>query len=135
MFSSSFAYAFTGVKSGCIGPVMAAAAMLAGAAVAMEGPSLRIGGRLLIGPAGKVYEFASPESAAAWLAGTKGAAVGELNALAVMPAARKAAWLDGKRQKLAAIAGRVVEAALKMTDEERRAALLAEADYCLKKWS
>lgn len=134
MFSSAFSSAFAGrAVAGYIGPVMAQAALADGAAARASGSGLLIGGKRLIGPAGKVYAFKSPASAATWAENAKGA---ELRARALVAGdpVKLAAFIERKRAALAVIADRVTAAALKVPDDGRRAALLAEAGFCLVKW-
>ena len=67
-FASSFALAFSGrgavVPVGFIGPMRAQAAIVGGAAWVFDDGRLIVGGAVLIGPAGKVFAFASEETAA-----------------------------------------------------------------------
>ncbi|MGV1035371.1 MAG: hypothetical protein ACOYBP_09190 [Microbacteriaceae bacterium] len=131
-FSSEFSAAFARVY---VGPVMAQAALVDGAAWALAGSAVNIGGALLIGPAGKLYAFASPESAARWVESARVIGRRERDLMETIDPATAAAWKAKKRAKLAVIAGRVVNAAARMIDGGRRAALLAEADFCLEKWA
>jgi hypothetical protein len=137
-FASPFASPFAGRGAagevGYIGPVSAQAAMMAGAAVEFAGGALKIGGRVLIGPAGKTYAFVSAQTAATWAEATKASGAGEAATLLSISENRRAAWIAGKRQRLSVIAARVVEAAARQKDSGRQRALLAEADFCLTKW-
>lgn len=122
--------------SGMIGPVSAQVAIVCGAAVAYQSDgSLLVGGKTLIGPAGKTYAFESAASAAVWVDNGKAAALAELSMLAAFDAAMVTAWKTGKSAKLAVIAARVVDAAAKQTDASRLAALLAESNFCFAKWA
>lgn len=112
----------------------AQAALVAGAGWLVSGSRLIVGGKVLIGPAGKVFAFGSPESAARWVANAVRIGQSEANLRGSLDAAALASWAAKKREKLAVIAGRVVAAAAKQGDEAKRAALLAESDYCLSKW-
>ena len=136
MFSAAFSSAFAGVASGVayIGPMKAQAALVAGAGWMVSGSRLIVGGKVLIGPAGKVFAFGSPENAARWVANVVRVGQSEANLRGSLDAAALASWAAKKREKLAVIAGRVVAAAAKQGDEAKRAALLAESDYCLSKW-
>lgn len=137
MFSSAFSSPFAGVVgdySGYIGTMRAQAALVAGAGWSVSGSRLIVGGKVLIGPAGKVFAFGSPENAARWVANAVRVGKVEANLRGSLDAAALASWSAKKREKLAVIAGRVVEAAAKQGDEAKRAALLAESDYCLTKW-
>lgn len=58
----------------------------------------------------------------------------EAQIIAGMDVAKRAAWVEKKRGKLAVVAGRLVAAAAKQSDAAKRAALLDESDYCLAKW-
>lgn len=133
MFSSAFSSAF-GHAVGCIGPMLAQLALTDGAAWSMRGAALVVDGKLLIGPAGKVYAFASAGTAARWAINAKGAGEREAVIIAGLDVDLREAWKARKRAKLAVIAGRLADAAAKQTDAEKRAALIAESDYCLSKW-
>ncbi len=135
MFSAAFSSAFAGRSVGCIGPMMAQAALVDGAAWRLVGHSAVIGSRVLIGPAGKTYAFASAESAARWIENTRGVGVRERALIDSLPVGVVAGWREKKRAKLAIIAARLVDAAARQHDEAKRAALLAESDYCLAKWA
>jgi hypothetical protein len=138
-FASAFAGCFAGrggavvVPVGFIGPMRAQAVLTDGGAWSVLGSGLVVGGALLIGPAGKVFAFVSSESAARWVDNAKNIGVRE-RALTLEIAAAVASWRAKKREKLAVIAGRLVDAAARQHDEAKRAALLAESDYCLAKW-
>lgn len=137
-FSSAFASCFAGVSgqvvAGFIGPMRAQAALVAGVGWSVSGSRLIVGGKVLIGPAGKVFAFGSPENAGRWVANAVRVGQSEANLRGSLDAAALASWAAKKREKLAVIAGRVVAAAAKQGDEAKRAALLAESDYCLSKW-
>lgn len=136
MFSAAWSSAFrgSGVAAGFVCPVMAQAALVGGAAWGTFGAGVVIGGMLLIGPAGKVYEFASVESAARWVDNARAAGVREAAIIASVAPEVAAAWKAKKRAKLAVIAGRLVTAAARMGDPAKRAALVAESSFCLSKW-
>lgn len=134
MFSSDFAYCFAGSRSEYIGPMKAQAALVGGAGWLVSGSRLIVGGKVLVGPAGKVFAFGSPENAARWVANAVRVGQSEANLRGSLDAAALASWAAKKREKLAVIAGRVVAAAAKQGDEAKRAALLEESDYCLSKW-
>src|SRR5574343_63355 len=138
-FSRAFSAAFAGVRSQqpaavYICPLMAQAALADGAAWGMVGDGVQIGGKLLIGPAGKLYAFASPETAARWVENARTVGLAERALMATIPAATAAGWKAKKREKLAIMAGRLVGSALRQGDSMRRAAMLAEADFALAKW-
>ncbi len=136
-FSSAFSSAFAGSSSeasGYIGPMRAQAALVAGSPWEMSGHSLLIGGALLIGPAGKVFAFASPETAGRWVQNAVNIGSREVALRASLGPVALASWSAKKRAKLGVIAGRVVAAAARQADAGKRAALLAESDYCLSKW-
>jgi hypothetical protein len=137
MFSGAFASSFAGVvgvEGGFIGPMRAQAVLADGAAWLVAGSGLLVNGLILIGPAGKVFAFASPETAVRWVDNAKAVGQREAALRASLPADVLAGWAAKKREKLAVIAGRLVSAAAKQSDEAKRAALLAESDYCLTKW-
>lgn len=134
MFAAGFAFAFAG-RSGYIGPVMAQAALAGGAAWAVDGSALVIDGRRLIGPAGKVYVFASAETAEKWALAAAAVPVREAQIIGGLLPEVAARWKAAKREKLAVIALRVVNAAARLADMEKQAALIAEADFLLAKWA
>lgn len=133
-FSGAFAGRGAAVGLAYIGPMVAQRALVDGASVVLSRAGLLIGGRLLIGPAGKVYAFKSAESAALWVDNARNIGLREADLIPRIAAAAAGAWKEKKRAKLAVIAGRVVDAAARQHDEKKREALLAEADYCLAKW-
>lgn len=138
-FSSAFALPFAGVEavpaSGYIGPCMAQAALAAGAAWYVSGSALVIDGKRLIGPAGKVYAFASEATAEKWALSAALVPVREAQIIASIPHATAEAWKATKRTRLEVIAAQVVSAAAKTADADKRAALIAEAGYLLGKWA
>ena len=138
-FASAFAACFAGrgvvVSGGYIGPMMAQAALAGGAAWSVSGSALVVGGARLIGPAGKVFAFKSAESAALWVENVRNIGLREKDLIPRIEAAAAVAWKAKKREKLAVIAARLVDAAARQSDERKRAALLAESDYCLGKWA
>ena len=134
-FSWSFSSAFANGLGVYVCPMMAQAALADGAAWGMVGDGVQIGGALLIGPAGKLFAFASPETAARWVENARVVGLAERALMATIEPATAAAWKAKKREKLAIIAGRVVNAAARQADALRRAALLAEADFALAKWA
>lgn len=131
MFSSAFSLAF---RSGYIGPMRAQAALIGGAAWLRRGAAVLIGGKVLIGPAGKTYAFASEDSAARWVSHTAAAGARQQTVIDGLGAVERAKWITAKRAKLAMVAGRLVKAAEKQQDAKKHAALIAESDYCLAKW-
>ena len=140
MFSAAFSSAFAGVAGGSVGlgyvcPMTAQAALANGAGWAMVGDAVKIGGAYLIGQAGKLFAFVSPESAAAWVENARNIGIRERSLIAGIDPAAAVLWKARKREKLARIAGYVVNAAARQHDSERRAALLVEADLCLSKWA
>lgn len=135
-FAAAFSSAFAG--SGAvveyIGPMRAQAALVAGAAWSVSGSRLTIGGAVLIGQAGKVFAFASPETAARWVDNAANIGAREVALIASIAPEAAALWKAKKRVKLAVIAGRLVEAAGRTHDAAKQAALLAESSYALSKW-
>lgn len=134
MFSSAFSSAFAGVARSYIGPVMAQAALVAGAAWEYRAGGLLIDGKQLIGPAGKVFKFASAETAARWVEAQQYIGGKERDLLNTINPAAAALWKARKREKLEIIAARVVDAAARMSDAGKRAALVAESGFLLSKW-
>lgn len=137
MFSAAFSSAFAGVASAVVyvGPMRAQQLLTDGAAWVVSGSGLLVAGKRLIGPAGKTFEFATPANAALWVENARNIGTRERATIASIDPAAAAIWKARKREKLAVIAGRVIEAAARQHDEAKRAALIAEADYCLSKWA
>lgn len=134
MFSSAFSSAFVRAAVEYIGPMSAMRELTDGAAWHMRGAGVVIAGRVLIGPAGKIFAFGSPENAVRWVDNARGAGVRERAVIAGIAPETAAAYKEKKRVKLAIIAGRLVTAAGRQSNAAKRAALLAESDYCLSKW-
>lgn len=133
-FAAVFAASFAGVAQAYIGPVMAQAALVEGAAWELGDSGLLIGGKVLIGPAGKVFSFVSAETAARWVENAKTIGRREREIVSTISAQAAEVWKEKKRVKLAVVAGRVVEAAARQKNEGKRAALLAESSFLLAKW-
>lgn len=138
-FSSAFSSCFAGsgvvVGDGFICPMRAQAAIVGGAAWVFDAGRLIVGGAVLIGPAGKVFAFASADTAARWVENARNIGEREAALRVSLPVPALASWAEKKREKLAVIAARLVAAAARQADEAKRAALLAESDYCLSKWA
>lgn len=132
-FSAAFSAAFS--RTGYICPATAQAAIAAGAGWQAGGSELRVAGALLIGPAGKIFEFSSEETAGRWAQNAAAAYTAERGIVAAMSAKQRAAWVEKKRAKLTTAAARVVEAAGRQQDEEKRAALVAESSELLGRWA
>lgn len=120
--------------AGYIGPVSAALALARGEAHEYHDGELRVGGRVLIGPAGKVYAFQSPGSAARWVELNRGRPLKEWALIAGLVPGSAEVAKSRKRAALTAIAARVVAAAGRCKDAGRAAGLIAESDWCLRKW-
>ena len=132
-FSAAFSAAFS--RAGYIGPATAQAAIAAGAEWQASGSGLHVAGAMLIGPAGKVFEFSSEATAERWARNAAAAYAAERGIVAAMSAQQRAAWVEKKRAKLATVAARVVEAAGRQRDEEKRAALIDESSELLGRWA
>lgn len=120
--------------AGYIGPVMAQLALVRGAAAVFAGGALSIGGAVLVGPAGKVFNFSAAGSADYWVAINRARGVREVELLAGLDAAGAAVWLEKKRAALAVVAVSVVNAAARCNHQGIAAALVAESSWCLSKW-
>lgn len=119
---------------GFIGPVSAQLALLRGAAAVFDAGGLLIGGKRLIGPAGKVFAFSGAAAAGVWAAINLQRATREIELWAAMDAAAAAAFRARKQAEMARIAAAVVAAAGRLGDAARAAALVAESDFLLIKW-
>ena len=138
MFSSAFSSAFAGSGLRYIAPMAAQAALHAGAVALVAGSGLLVNRRVLIGQAGGVYSFGSPESAARWVEKTRAAAAGEYFTRAQLAASDPdalAAWAEKKRKRMARRAVLVTEAAARQSDAAKRRALIEEAALALGKWA
>lgn len=122
-------------SSGYIGPVMAQLALLRGAAAVYDAGGLLIGGARLIGPAGKVFAFSSQGAADLWAAINKARGLREVELMAALDVDKAAVYRGRKAAALEKIGAAVVNAAGRMADAARRAALLAESSWCLVKWA
>lgn len=135
MFAAAFSAAFAGAAGGYIAPMMAQAALHAGAAAHLNESSFMIvNGRVLIGIAGKAYQFASEQTAAVWVDRTKAAAAGEFFVRQTLSPESLIAWEAKKRAEMEKRAAHAVGHALRHQDPRIRAALIAEASFCLEKW-
>lgn len=118
-----------------IGAGLAQLAMLRGEPFAFDAATGRglIGGRVLVGMAGGVFVFASPESAAMWASIALARASRELALSASLPAASAAIWKAGRKAILTRRATALLRNAEKAASD-RVGALLAESLWCAEKW-
>lgn len=148
MFSAAFSQSFAGgvrlplawaiapLPAGKVGTLLAQVALLRGEVAVLSGDGrLVIAGRDLVGPAGKVYAFASPESAAMWRDIAEQRSRRELELASGMGESRRAVWLARKRRQLEFDAARRIERAQHVADAGIRAALIADAGFALEKWA
>lgn len=141
MFAAGFApqaFAVPLGAAGYVGPVSAQRMLLRGFPVEVGGEAgahwLKVGGRVLIGPAGKVYAFRSADSAAVWLSVNTQLAARERAIAETLPEAAREVWLTKKRAQLLRISGAVIDAAARCKSPQVAAALVAESNFCLDKW-
>lgn len=122
---------------GYIGPLLGQLAMARGevAAYSLADKTLSIGGRVLIGTAGKVFAFGAQSAADMWVSVNKARVQKELEVIAALPVASLAAWRAAKMEKMQARAVAITANAAKMADSAKRAALAAEAGFYSTKWS
>ena len=130
-FAGSFSSAFL---ARYICPVMAQSEMLRGAVAVHDGSGLLVGDRRLIGPSGKIYAFVSRESCESWAARLLAVGRSEEALRASLDAAALASWQMRKRAAMALLAARLVTAAARQDDAQKRGALIAESVFCLAKW-
>lgn len=136
-FSGAFSGAFLRKKNksgGYICPVSAQRELLRGAAAVYDGGGLLIGGARLIGPAGKIFAFSSAENADMWAEINRARAARELELMAGLSAAAAGVYRARKAAALAKISEAVLTAAARQSDKSKQAALIAEADWCARKW-
>lgn len=129
-FASKFSARFVG--GGYVCPVTARDLLVCGAPVVFERGTLTIAGRVLMGIAGKVYEFRSEASAAEWCNVAAQMRRRECDLLAGADYAQ--AWRERKRRRLSLLASQCLENALVQEDAAKRAALVDEALTCGGKW-
>lgn len=125
------------LPAGFICPLLGQLAMARGeaAAYSTQDKTLTIGGRVLMGTAGKVFEFKTQAAADMWLSVNAAKVQKELAALAGLPPYSLASW---KAQKIGRMQGRaetITANAARMQDTAKRAALTAEAGFYSTKWS
>ena len=118
-----------------IGPTMAQAALVDGAAWSVVGDGLEIAGKRLIGPAGKTFAFSSADNAARWVDNAKTIGARERSLMAEISPDAAEAWKERKRAKLEVISYRVLEAAGRQSDQAKMAALVEESWFLIFKWS
>lgn len=123
------------LAAGYVCPLCAQVDLLRGAVVEYEGGALKIGGRVLIGPAGKVFAFGGASAAALWVSVCRARGERELELSGQMEEAARAVWLSRKRPALEASAAVSVNAAARQKSAEIKAALLIEANFGLSKWA
>lgn len=121
--------------AGYIGPVSAQLAIIRGAAVVYSAGGLTIGGAQLIGPAGKVFAFSSSSAAALWVAINRQRGENELTLAQAMTAEALAVFVADKNAAMQKIAAAVVAAAARQANASIKAAMIAEAGWCLEKWA
>lgn len=120
--------------AGYIGPVSAQLDLLRGAVVAYENGTLKIGGKILIGPAGKVFAFSTKSAADLWEAINTKRAERDLELMAGLPADASAVYRARKKAALDTVGVMVVAASARCADQSRAAALIAESNWCFAKW-
>ncbi|WP_265942483.1 hypothetical protein [Dechloromonas sp. A34] len=125
------------LPAGYICPLLGQVALARGEAVAYDAASKRltIGGRVLIGTAGKVFAFASKPAADMWESINRARVARELELLAGLTAGAVVAFKAGKVEGMQARAARITANAAKTADPQKRAALTAEAGFYATKWS
>lgn len=95
---------------------------------------LRIGGRVLIGTAGKPFAFGGQAAADMWVSINRARLLREVELSAGMSQAALAVFKADKRTKLQARAVAITANAAKQADADKRAAMTAEAGFHLTKW-
>lgn len=134
-FSSAFSRAFVSALPVYIAPMRAQRALYDGAAFALEGGVLKIGGRVLIGLSGAPYSFASADTAARWCAAGSRVIEAELALVDRLGESTRAEWIAGKQEKLTSRADAILARVVVQPDAAKRDALLAEALWCETKWA
>jgi len=124
------------LPAGYICPLLGQLALLRGEVAEYDAAAgcLRIGGRVLIGTAGKVFAFGSKASADMWAVVNAAKGTKEAALLADLPAASLASLKAKKGAAMAARAAAVTNNAARQADAQKAAAMAAEADFYLTKW-
>lgn len=130
-FSSAFSSSFAKGNQ-FVAPMTAKRMLVDGAAAVVVGNGVMIGGKRLMGIAGGIYKFASPESAAAWIERTRQVGIAEAQIVSLPKAA---GWLGKKRERYLLRAAQCVEAAARQVIAGKRIALIEEAATAEEKWS
>jgi hypothetical protein len=128
------AWAALAAPRGYIGPLMAQALLACGAGASFDNGRLVIGNSALIGAAGKVFAFSSLGAANSWVMISTARAVREVELAGAMAPEARAVWLAGKRAALEKAASNRINAAARVSDPAIVAALIADADFALRKW-
>lgn len=125
------------LPAGYICPLLGQVALAQGEAVAYDAATKRlsIGGRVLIGTAGKVFAFATKAAADMWESINRARVARELELLAGLTAGAVVAFKAGRLAAMQARAERITANAAKTADPQKRAALTAEAGFYSTKWS
>lgn len=131
------AWAAFPLPAGYIGPSLAQLALLRGEAVAFDDVAgrLTIGGRVLVGTAGRAFRFSGLAGADQWLLVNRKRGASEVAVMAGLPELAREAAKAEKREKLAARAVAVVRNAAKAGEAGIREALIREADWYMSKWA
>lgn len=125
------------LPAGYICPLLAQLAMARGEAAAFDSAAgrLTIGGRVLIGTAGKVFDFATQAAADMWVTINRARVLKEVELVAGLSPAAAATFRAGRLEKMRARAVAITANAARQADEGKRAALNAEAGFYLSKWA
>lgn len=119
-----------------VGPLMAQV-MMANGAARMRGidGGATVGGAVLVSAAGRPFVFSSPASFEMWASIAAARVLREVELAEAMTPEARAVWLVSKREKLAKEARNRINAAARMADPAIAAALIADADFALSKWT
>lgn len=125
------------LPAGAICPLLAQLALLRGEVAEFSAATgrLTIGGRMLVGTAGSPFRFSGGEGAAQWAMVNRKRGIGEINMAAGLPEPARVVMVADRAAILAKRAARVVSNAARVGDAAIRAAMLAEANWYLNKWS
>lgn len=127
--------AFPLPAAGFICPQVAQLALMRGAAWSFAGGRVSIGGAVLVGQAGGVYEFVGIDTAANWVQLTRERGAAELGTLAGMGESEAAIWKAARRAALMAYAARVIDRAAAVADQAKQAAMVQESNFSALKWA
>lgn len=127
--------AFPLPAAGYICPLVAQLALLRGAAWSVSAGRLSIGGAVLLGRAGGLYEFAGPATAARWVQLTRDRGAAEWEVAAGLAGDDLEAWRSERHAALMEYAAQVIDRAAGVADSDKQSAMVQESNFSALKWA